>query len=526
MYKDFSDTTETVFNADVCIIGSGASGFACAVSLLNSGLNVLILEGGTRHFDRRAADLQQGEVVAQPHTGIHTARERIVGGTTTKWGGQALPFMLEDFIIRKHVKLSGWPLSLEEMIPYYEKAESILGTDTSVPFEYRPWKDWHIKEPGFNNTKVDLFVTKWCKTPNFAMQHGNKIEHAQNVILLRNANVTELIPGPSKNSVSALSIKTLNGKEGIVYARFIIAAGGAMETVRLLLNSRKFGEKGLGNKNNLVGCFFQDHVSARVGEIFPESRKKVHDVFDPFYKNGFKYFPRIKLMPDYAQKLGILHASAQIVFSEENGGILSDAKNFYADIKNKQLTVSSLKPLTNPLTWFNMGRAAIRWKIQKRGSSSRGPIFLEIHSEQEPIPESFIELSKNRDALGMHRIRLNWKISDLTIHTIKKTAQLMKEEFDHSGMGKVIFKPWMNGSPEDARSFVSDVFHQSGGLRMAEKEEEGVVDPSCRVFGIDNLYIASSAVFPTSSFSNPTMTTIAFAIRICEEVEQRIKNSK
>jgi choline dehydrogenase-like flavoprotein len=523
MYKDFSQDPEIIFKTDVCIIGAGAAGFTAAVSLLKSGLKVLVLEGGTKCYDSRAADLQRGEVVAQPHTGIHEARERIVGGTTTKWGGQALPFMPEDFVKRNHVKLSGWPISQEDLLPYYHKAESILGTDVTVPFGYRPWKDWHIEEPGFTRTKVDLFVTKWCKMPNFAMLHGEKIENSATVHLLRNANVVELIPSLLKDSVASIKIKSLDGKEGTVMARYIIAAGGALETVRLLLNSTQFGKKGLGNQSGLVGSFFQDHVSARVGQIFPSSRKNIHAVFDPFYKNGFKYFPRIKLMPGYAEKLGILHASAQIVFSEEDTGVLNYAKTIFSNLKKKQLSASDLKPLANPTTVMNMAKAVIRWKIRKRGTSSNGPILLEIHSEQEPNAESCIQLSKMKDALGMYRIRLHWQISDLTIETIRRAAQLIKEEFEKAGIGTVKLAPWLTHSSDEARLFLTDVYHQAGGLRMSEKEEEGVVDSSCRVFGIDNLYIASSAVFPTSSFSNPTMTTIALAVRICEEVESRFK---
>ena len=123
----------------------------------------------------------------------------------------------------------------------------------------------------------------------------------------------------------------------------------------------------------------------------------------------------------------------------------------------------------------------------------------------------------------MHRIRLHWQISDLTIETIRRAAQLIKEEFEQAGIGTIELAPWLTSSSDEARLFLTDVYHQAGGLRMSEKEEEGVVDSSCRVFGIDNLYIASSAVFPTSSFSNPTMTTMALAVRICEEVENRFK---
>ncbi|MEM8612308.1 MAG: GMC family oxidoreductase, partial [Cyanobacteria bacterium P01_H01_bin.105] len=56
--------------------------------------------------------------------------------------------------------------------------------------------------------------------------------------------------------------------------------------------------------------------------------------------------------------------------------------------------------------------------------------------------------------------------------------------------------------------------HQMGTTRMAHRPEEGVVDTNCRVFGTDNLYVASSAVFPTGPSYSPTFTILALARRL------------
>lgn len=523
MYIDFSQTEETVFKAEVCIIGSGAAGFACAMTLLHSGIQVLIVEGGLQTFNAQAADLHRGELTGHPHSGIHEARERIIGGTTTKWGGQAFPFLSEDFEKRPYVNLSGWPLSYTDMEPYYRKAEQILGTDGSVPFAYRPWKDWHIREPEFFSSRIDLFVTKWCKIPNFSIQHGHKVEHSSNVTLLRNANIVELLPAVHQNAVQSMRIRSLDGKQGLVEAKYIIAAGGALETVRLFLSSKKFGEPGIGNEH--VGCYFQDHVAAVAGQIFPHSRKGFQDVFDPFYKRGFKYFPRIKINPSLAKELEILHTSAQVVFSEDESSILGNMKEMVSALRNKKIPDTKLvKKIANPLRIKEAARAGIRWKLTRRGiSPSQGPIWLEIHSEQEPDCKSSATLSSEADKLGMPRIRLNWTISDLTIRTIRTMALLIKTEFERTSFARVVLEPWVQNPGVDPRRWLGDVFHQAGGLRMANTKEEGVVDADCKVFGIDNLYVASSAVFPTSSFSNPTMTIIALSIKIAETVERRSK---
>jgi choline dehydrogenase-like flavoprotein len=57
-----------------------------------------------------------------------------------------------------------------------------------------------------------------------------------------------------------------------------------------------------------------------------------------------------------------------------------------------------------------------------------------------------------------------------------------------------------------------------GTTRMAADPDQGIVDPSCRLHTVDNLYIASSSVFPSVGYSNPTLTIIALAVRLAEHL--------
>jgi choline dehydrogenase-like flavoprotein len=61
--------------------------------------------------------------------------------------------------------------------------------------------------------------------------------------------------------------------------------------------------------------------------------------------------------------------------------------------------------------------------------------------------------------------------------------------------------------------------HHIGTTRMSSDPTQGVVDPHCRVHGVDNLYISSSSVFPTSSYANPTLTILAFALRLADHIK-------
>jgi choline dehydrogenase-like flavoprotein len=61
-----------------------------------------------------------------------------------------------------------------------------------------------------------------------------------------------------------------------------------------------------------------------------------------------------------------------------------------------------------------------------------------------------------------------------------------------------------------------------GTTRMGATPRTGVVDPDCRVFGVRNLYIAGSAVFPSAGHANPTLTIVALALRLAEHLRSAI----
>ena len=67
-------------------------------------------------------------------------------------------------------------------------------------------------------------------------------------------------------------------------------------------------------------------------------------------------------------------------------------------------------------------------------------------------------------------------------------------------------------------NYLSDVCHHMGGCKMSALPEEGVVNKNLQVWGIDNLYICSCAIFPTSSHSNPTLTMLALASRLAHHL--------
>lgn len=64
-----------------------------------------------------------------------------------------------------------------------------------------------------------------------------------------------------------------------------------------------------------------------------------------------------------------------------------------------------------------------------------------------------------------------------------------------------------------------------GGTRMSLNAEEGIVNPDCRLFAQDNVYLAGSSVFASAGHANPTLTLVQLALRLCDHLESRLRPS-
>ena len=105
MIYDLATIDEHIIHrVDLCVIGSGAAGMAMAREFLNTKYTVLVLEAGGLSHEIKSQDPYRSKVVGLPHTGVHTGRARVFGGTTTLWAGQALPLSpIIDFKARDWV---------------------------------------------------------------------------------------------------------------------------------------------------------------------------------------------------------------------------------------------------------------------------------------------------------------------------------------------------------------------------------------------------------------------------------------
>jgi choline dehydrogenase-like flavoprotein len=140
--------------------------------------------------------------------------------------------------------------------------------------------------------------------------------------------------------------------------------------------------------------------------------------------------------------------------------------------------------------------------------------------EQAPNPDSRVVLVPERDQLGMQRVALDWRLSDVDKRNVRRTLELLGAEVGRADIGRlrILHGEDEPGWPED----LGGGQHHMGTTRMSDDPKQGVVDRDCRVHGMSNLFVAGSSVFPTPGGATPTLMLVALAIRLSDHLKNRV----
>lgn len=159
-------------------------------------------------------------------------------------------------------------------------------------------------------------------------------------------------------------------------------------------------------------------------------------------------------------------------------------------------------------------------KLTRGRTVATDHVALVGYFEQSPDRDSRITLSEQCDALGLPRVRVDWRLNELDTASIRGTADLIGN--DVAAHFHCDFEPadWLREA--GAVPPVQGTAHHLGTTRMSDSPATGVVDRHCRVHGIDNLYVAGSSTFPTGGWAFPTLTIVALALRITDELRARL----
>ena len=267
---------DTTLQCDLAIVGAGAAGIVVASELADSKLRVLLIESGGFRHERETQRLAVGDVDDKMHSPLDRNRRRIFGGTTSVWGGRCSPFDSIDFAKRAHIPHSGWPLTVHDLVPYYERAQ--VYTETGE-FNYDAASAIISSTPRVvpempSSAVLDDRIWRFSPPTHFGARARNRLA-ASTVDVLLHANVVNLVAGPSGAAVDSLRVKTLSQQSFSVRPRAVVlAAGGCIQSTRLLLLASENSEatRRLTILSTALGAFYISHLSGEVGEVAFASR--------------------------------------------------------------------------------------------------------------------------------------------------------------------------------------------------------------------------------------------------------------
>ncbi|WP_419898819.1 GMC oxidoreductase [Roseomonas sp. USHLN139] len=535
-----------VLQADLCIVGGGAAGLTVAQSLLGSGLSIIVLEAGGRRFEPAAQEGLQGAVAeGSPHPTPDLYRRRMLGGATSIWGGRCVPLDPIDLERRAWVENSGWPIGWEELQRHYPAALAACDAGSWGPTvaealgEAAPPSIAGFAHPDILSDGLERF----SRPTDFGRAAHDRLAAAPEVQLLLHAQALKLVA--PRGPVERLEAASAPGRSFTIRARRYVLAGGGLEVPRLLMASDGSRRGGLGNEGGALGRFYMCHVENTLGllrfdpvkrpvalhfettaegiyvrrrfAVAAEAQRReglMNTIFrlhypliaDPSHGSGVlsaMYLVKDLIIPEYRRKLAAVERA-------ERGRMTRDAGFWARHLGNLLRDAPGVAHFGQD--WIRRRILASRKLPFVVMPSRAGAYPLDINAEQVPDADNRVTLTDQRDAHGMPRLSVDWRLKRADIDSLTRSMLLIRDAFAQSGCATLELD---TATLEQAVAASTPVGgHHIGTTRMASSPREGVVDADCAVHGAPNLFVASASVFPSCGHANPTLTVVALALRL------------
>jgi choline dehydrogenase-like flavoprotein len=553
---------------DVCIIGSGAAGGTAAKVLTEGGLRVVMLEAGPPLYPEKdfkehvwPYDLPHrgigvgakarwelnGEFLApngfwdiegEPYTVAHGSRfrwfrSRIVGGRTNHWGRIALRFAPVDFQARSLDGMGDdWPITYEELSPYYDKVESyigVFGTKENIPSAP---DGIFLPPPPMRCTETIL--KKACDKQNvlfipsrmailtkplngrpachYCAQCGRGCISASNFsssqvmippaqktgrfTLITGAMAREIIVGKDGACEAVSYIDKATRTEKRVNARAFVVAASACESSRLLLNSKSTSfPDGLANSSGVVGRYLTDSVGSSGGGYFPQLEKMPPHNHDGvggmhMYVPWWKFDRKNDFLRGYHIEVG---GGRYMPSVGEFDGVCHESEGYGVSLKQKC-------------------RSSYGTYI---GFAGRG--------EMIPNPNSYCDLDPNTvDEWGIPVLRFHFQWSDNEIRMAKDMQETFRAIVEAGG-GSYRSRATPDGLNPYGIADGGVIIHELGTARMGSTPKTSALNKNCQAHDVKNLFVTDGACFVSNADKNPTLTIMALSWRASEYILDEAK---
>lgn len=520
---------------NICVVGSGPVGIGIALELARQGQSVTLIESGTMTFDPAVQALSNSAPGhSQSDVDMSLAVRRAFGGTSNLWGAGCIPLDPIDFEPRVCAGDARWPLAYEQFSEHVPAACGYANCGSG----------FQENVPGFapadRRFSAETLI-RFADPPSFAKAHGQAIRASTRITACLGATVTGF-RFDENGQVIALEVKSLAGVAGLARAHIYVLACGGVETTRLLLSAQADSPGRFGGKDGALGRYYMGHLSGRIADIefHHDSLDRAFDFFrcrDGAYArrrlaasaslqrgeglSNVSFWPVMPPMQDFTHRDPVLSLAYLVLSIPPLGRALvseslrrvnaGDGRNRLRHLRNVMAGAPSIAAF---LPRFLYGRFLADRRLPGLHLRNRARRYmLHYHAEHLPDPDSRIRLSHECDALGLRKIRHELRFSERDAIHVVHTQEHLADWLERAGAGKLTWHVPREERVACVMDQASDGVHQIGTARMAHHGRCGVVDSDCRVFGCSNLFLAGSAVFPTSGQANPTLSALALGIR-------------
>lgn len=532
---------------DIAIVGTGAVGVALATRLAGRGRRIVLIEAGGPRYDPRQHEsfFKADEIMDHRHAPTEIYRRRMLGGTTSVWGGRCIPFDPEDF--SPGSGRPGWPVTYEEVAAHYRDALYFLdgGRPEFTASAALPTCS-ALRADGLDSDVLLDRIERWSKPTDVWKKWESSLARSDDVMVLHGAACTEVLTSVDGNRVVGLRLKTRLHKSLELFAPTIVLACGGLETPRLLLASRSARSCGLGNEHDLVGRFYMTHLVGDVGRLRLADAETGRELDYAVTSDGV-YARRLILLSREARRragLGniVFRPTIPTIADPSHGDPVLSAmylvKHFIVAEYARRLVadgdVRSISELRGHYANVALGlprllRFGIDWMRRRHFAARRLPsVFLlradatyplEFNAEQLPDPDSRVLLGSNLCPNGIPRLAVRWRAADNDLISICRAFRVLQAAIKHAGIGEVLLGQDLQAHVRAAATSQSG--HHIGTARMGRDARTGVVNRHGEVWGTRGLFVVGTALFPTSGFANPTLTAVALAFRLADHLTRR-----
>ncbi len=472
--KDVYGISKTTY--DFCIIGAGPAGITLALKLNKAGKKVALIEAGSCGSNSITQALKQGNKSTGQWYNIEGSRLIQLGGTSGHWAGYCAELDHEDFT-GNGLTNANWPITHNDLEPYNAEAFEILelGED---PFP-KANADEIIQ---FNDTFQEK-MWRFSTPVRFGEKYKNELENSDIDVFLGAVARRVIFKNSDSNRISTIEILTENLESTTLSAHNFVFALGAVETARLLLFNHEVLKPRMGNSFDFIGKYFADHPHLlNIGTALLYGQNATSKRYQHFKVDGFGYASFFQIEAAIRKELKLNNLVIRLEWDKDDDDF---SQHFSSFLEQKHLAKNGIR------------KAAVS-----------------LMGEQMPNPESSISLLDEKNEFGINNFRFHWKSADADFETMRTTLELFGKKLGENGLGRLFLNEKYHTEKLTKQLYGGN--HHLGTTRMSSEPNSGATDSNCQLWGIENGYVAGSALFTTYGSANPTYNIVRLALRLGE----------